>query len=402
MADKQCLPLMTASLMRFLLSEPFCRLLSHLTGLDLADNVIRPNIDEVGGGGEGSSLLVGNETELTLDCIRREGEGSNGSGCGGGEGATRPVRESVGKEKQLFVSERDNEHPAELGSCTSAGVEATQSTAKQRIDCSKHEHDPTTDKHTQNCPAPNSNHHITSPVHPVSNSGHSAHIPNHPTHSMHHAPATTDCTAAKEAVQTTTHTATAGNATNDSTLSATHAVTEAVIGATESATGTTTESAADTVAEATTGAATEAAMDLDAATEVTIDLNAATIDLDAGTGATIDLDAATEAASGTATVAATDAAIEAAAIEAAADTATDAAIEAAAITEAAPTAGAGVGCCARVKGELLCCCPGDYTLISDCDTASGESALDILLHFCCEGMCFCIFCGEGDMKNHIF
>ena len=319
---------MTASLMRFLLSEPFCRLLSHLTGLDLADNVFRPNIDETGGDKGGPSLLAGNETKLALDCIRREEEDSNGSRCGGREGATKLVGESIGKEKQLFVSKRDNEHPAELGSCTSTGVRATQSTAKQRMDSSKHEHDPSTKEHTENCPASSLNHHITSPVHLVSNPGHSAHIPNHPTPSVHPAPATTDCTSAEEAVQTATHTTTAGNTTditNDSTLSATHATTEAVIGAVESA----TEFAADI--------ATEATIDLDAANETAAETTAAAI-------------------------------------------------------EAAPTAGARVGCCARVRGELLCCCPGDYTLISDCDTSSGESALDVLLHFCCEGVVFNFFC----------
>ena len=34
-------PPTTSALLEFLHSEPFCRLLSHLTGLDLAENVIR-------------------------------------------------------------------------------------------------------------------------------------------------------------------------------------------------------------------------------------------------------------------------------------------------------------------------------------------------------------------------
>lgn len=50
MAEEQSLPSTTAAFLQFLHSEPFCRLLSHLTGLDLAENVIRCDMTEEGGG----------------------------------------------------------------------------------------------------------------------------------------------------------------------------------------------------------------------------------------------------------------------------------------------------------------------------------------------------------------
>lgn len=42
LGELESLPPVTAALLQFLHSEPFCRLLSHLTGLDLAENVMRP------------------------------------------------------------------------------------------------------------------------------------------------------------------------------------------------------------------------------------------------------------------------------------------------------------------------------------------------------------------------
>ena len=38
---------MTKSCLEFLHSEPFFRLLSHLTGLELAENIIKPNLEEL-------------------------------------------------------------------------------------------------------------------------------------------------------------------------------------------------------------------------------------------------------------------------------------------------------------------------------------------------------------------
>ena len=40
---------------------------------------------------------------------------------------------------------------------------------------------------------------------------------------------------------------------------------------------------------------------------------------------------------------------------------------------------------ARIKGELLCFRPGDYTLVSDQDLSLRESELHLLLHFSCDG-----------------
>ena len=49
-AEKQSLPPTITAFLEFLQSEPFCRLLSHLTGLDLAENVIRCDVTEEGRG----------------------------------------------------------------------------------------------------------------------------------------------------------------------------------------------------------------------------------------------------------------------------------------------------------------------------------------------------------------
>lgn len=40
---------------------------------------------------------------------------------------------------------------------------------------------------------------------------------------------------------------------------------------------------------------------------------------------------------------------------------------------------------AKVRGELFSFCPGDYTLVNDQDPNIGECALDLHIHFCCDG-----------------
>ena len=39
----------------------------------------------------------------------------------------------------------------------------------------------------------------------------------------------------------------------------------------------------------------------------------------------------------------------------------------------------------RIKGEVLCFRPGDYTLVNDQDLSLRENELHLLLHFCCDG-----------------
>ena len=46
-AEGSSLPLIVSGCSEFLRSEPFCRLLAHLTGLDLAEGVIRPSLEEL-------------------------------------------------------------------------------------------------------------------------------------------------------------------------------------------------------------------------------------------------------------------------------------------------------------------------------------------------------------------
>ena len=50
MCEDDSLTSTVTALLEFLYSEPFCRLLSHLTGLDLAENVIRITEEEEGEG----------------------------------------------------------------------------------------------------------------------------------------------------------------------------------------------------------------------------------------------------------------------------------------------------------------------------------------------------------------
>ena len=73
MAERETVPLVTAALLEFLGSEPVCRLLSHLTGLDLAENLIRPDCTEAaessqGGAGEVEAVeqTMGAHTESEI------------------------------------------------------------------------------------------------------------------------------------------------------------------------------------------------------------------------------------------------------------------------------------------------------------------------------------------------
>ena len=64
MAEEGSLPPGMAAVMRLLSSEPFCLLLSHVTGLDLAQNVIRLDAADSGDCKEpcsSSSLANGRE-----------------------------------------------------------------------------------------------------------------------------------------------------------------------------------------------------------------------------------------------------------------------------------------------------------------------------------------------------
>lgn len=48
-AEGSSIPVMVSSCLEFLRSEPFCRLLAHLTGLDLAEDIIRPSLEQLDG-----------------------------------------------------------------------------------------------------------------------------------------------------------------------------------------------------------------------------------------------------------------------------------------------------------------------------------------------------------------
>ena len=60
-ADGSTVPLITKRCLEFLHSEPFCRLLAHLTGLELAENIIKPDLSLLEEAGTPSSALLTNE-----------------------------------------------------------------------------------------------------------------------------------------------------------------------------------------------------------------------------------------------------------------------------------------------------------------------------------------------------
>ena len=71
-AEECSLPPSTAGLLQLLHCEPFCRLLSHLTGLDLAQNIIRLDTQGENEGEPCSSSAISNGS-------------SNGGSDAGGE-----------------------------------------------------------------------------------------------------------------------------------------------------------------------------------------------------------------------------------------------------------------------------------------------------------------------------
>lgn len=93
MAMEESLPSIVTAFMEFLHSEPFCRLLSHLTGLDLAENIIRS--DESGGQ---PCALVTNESTSHESSSKVDGEltpqyqqGSSGNSTSqGNESSSKP------------------------------------------------------------------------------------------------------------------------------------------------------------------------------------------------------------------------------------------------------------------------------------------------------------------------
>ena len=57
---------MTKTCLEFLHSEPFFRLLSHLTGLELAENIIRPNLEELVATSDGPVMISDDPVEDTM------------------------------------------------------------------------------------------------------------------------------------------------------------------------------------------------------------------------------------------------------------------------------------------------------------------------------------------------
>jgi Rps23 Pro-64 3,4-dihydroxylase Tpa1-like proline 4-hydroxylase len=83
LAERQSLPPTITAFLEFLHSEPFCRLLSHLTGLDLAENVIR--CDGTGEGKEQPCSSMSNEHRENEGMSQVESSSSKGKGAVGQE-----------------------------------------------------------------------------------------------------------------------------------------------------------------------------------------------------------------------------------------------------------------------------------------------------------------------------
>ena len=267
MADKQSLPPITTAFLEFLHSEPFCRLLSHLTGLDLAENVIRHDLDQGGGerGGErgGPCSLEEAESDAYTAITSCSGETKQNDIRGGireGESRVGGEEEGLGEKsvstKQSFVLDGGNRLPTTPKSNPNGWTEATQ--GQTSID-----HPTTSLDHSLDHPTTSLDH---SPDHPTTSLDQSA---DHPTTSQDHSP----------------------------------------------------------------------------------DHPTTSLDHSHATGL-------------------------------------DHPPDHRAITAPAASPGPASGSTARIGGELLHCQPGDYTLITDSDLTTGECALDVILHLCCEGMKF--------------
>lgn len=260
MAEKQSLPPVTTAFMEFLHSEPFCRLLSHLTGLDLAENVIRHSPDQGGGERGGPCSLAEAESDAPMAITSCSGETKQDD-----------IRGSV-REGESRIGGEEEEKDA-IGSLGETSVSTKQSfvlNGGNRLPV-----------------APASNPNVWTESTPIDHSATSLdHLQDHSATSLDHSP---------------DHSATS--------LDHSHAT-----GQDHSATS--------------------------------LDHSHATIQDHSPDYMTTDAPAASPGP--------------------------------------APAAGS----TARIDGELLYCQPGDYTLISDSDPTTGDCALDVILHFCCEGIEF--------------
>ena len=133
MADKQSLPPITTAFLEFLHSEPFCRLLSHLTGLDLAENVIQHYLDQGGGERGGPGSLEEAESDAYTAITSCSGETKQNDIRGGireGESRVGGEEEGLGEKsvstKQSFVLDGGNRLPTTPKSNPNGWTEATQ------------------------------------------------------------------------------------------------------------------------------------------------------------------------------------------------------------------------------------------------------------------------------------
>lgn len=71
-AERESVPPSMAAFLEFLHSEPLCRLLSHLTGLDLAGNLIRPGLTATDAAGSPSHCSCGSAEQAMCAQIEPE------------------------------------------------------------------------------------------------------------------------------------------------------------------------------------------------------------------------------------------------------------------------------------------------------------------------------------------
>lgn len=110
MAMEKSLPSIVTAFMEFLHSEPFCRLLSHLTGLDLAENIIRS--DESGGQ---PCLLVTNESTNHESTCSSSMDGELTPNCqqgSSGDSTSQGNKSSSKLDISSFEFTQDTVHPS--------------------------------------------------------------------------------------------------------------------------------------------------------------------------------------------------------------------------------------------------------------------------------------------------
>ena len=105
---------MTKACLEFLHSEPFFRLLSHLTGLELAENIIKPNLEELVATSDdpamiSDDLLEEEDTMVPPNLLEGEQPKGKGSRSGDDSGTSEVLKSSAQTAGKVTVEESHSE-----------------------------------------------------------------------------------------------------------------------------------------------------------------------------------------------------------------------------------------------------------------------------------------------------